>query len=313
MLAAEASTFAANGNRKTNEALYSFIEAGRRLNEAKKIVGHGRFMQWVNDNCAFKYRAGAMYMDLAEALDTGFFKIATIANLTLTGAVKEFKEASARKHEKLRDLYQKPGKNGLPSTKLARAEPQWHRPDGDQILYVEWNTEKYGYLWASGGDGIRTFDWILLDYTSDDEVRHRSSDDDEVGPTTWERLTLGLLHEWGTTTDGVKRQEPWQRDSVIMQMLRHLQQNVAFECALEVHFRPQIHRLKRQLEEAQKELDAQREQRPPSVRPTRLNGADSGRKKRQNLQAGAARSDTRKERGRRLDDDINWESSADPG
>lgn len=42
-------------------------EAGEKLIEAKKVLDHGEFKTWVEDNCSFSYRQAAKYMQVARA------------------------------------------------------------------------------------------------------------------------------------------------------------------------------------------------------------------------------------------------------
>jgi hypothetical protein len=76
------------------------LEIGHRLIEAKAIVGHGGFGQWVEDNCPFAYRTAGLYMAIARS----GLKSETIANLGLrvaAQAVGEHLDPVAREQRRI--------------------------------------------------------------------------------------------------------------------------------------------------------------------------------------------------------------------
>src|SRR5437588_10171613 len=99
ILAAGIKIHIAAGKKATQEVVTSFIEAGRRLNEAKDdiFLGHGRFMQWVADNFEFSHSSALNYMAIADAVDTRLLKFTTVANLGLRGALMAIREEAERK------------------------------------------------------------------------------------------------------------------------------------------------------------------------------------------------------------------------
>jgi hypothetical protein len=55
--------------RLEGEALDRALRAGRALNEAKRQVGHGKWMDWLRDNVTFRKSAAAEYMRLDRERD----------------------------------------------------------------------------------------------------------------------------------------------------------------------------------------------------------------------------------------------------
>src|SRR5262249_6262971 len=141
VLAAQANQYAMTGKEKAKAAIYDFYQAGKRLNEAKKIVGHGRFMTWVKDHCTFSHQSAALYMELAHAVDTNLLKFPMIGNLTLTAAGKELKLAKERRQKQL-DAERKPAR---PGTKRPATGEYWKKPARDQVLCLSGPNENYAY------------------------------------------------------------------------------------------------------------------------------------------------------------------------
>jgi hypothetical protein len=70
------------------------IKAGELLWEAKRKAGHGRWLEWMAENCEFSERTAQLYMKLAGALP----QVANpqrIADLSLTGAIKMIEDLKA--------------------------------------------------------------------------------------------------------------------------------------------------------------------------------------------------------------------------
>jgi hypothetical protein len=63
------------------------VKAGGLLWEAKRKAGHGRWLEWIAENCEFSDRTAQLYMKLAEALPL-VANPQSIADLSLTGAIK---------------------------------------------------------------------------------------------------------------------------------------------------------------------------------------------------------------------------------
>lgn len=60
---------------------------GELLQQAKDKVGHGSFGEWIAANCGFSPRTARMYLRVSSHWDR-LRKTATVADLTMTGAVK---------------------------------------------------------------------------------------------------------------------------------------------------------------------------------------------------------------------------------
>jgi hypothetical protein len=63
------------------------VKAGELLWEAKRKAGHGRWLEWIAENCEFSERTAQLYMNLATALPQ-VANPQSIADLSLTGAIK---------------------------------------------------------------------------------------------------------------------------------------------------------------------------------------------------------------------------------
>jgi|SRR6516165_3574606 hypothetical protein len=63
------------------------VKAGELLWEAKRKAGHGRWLEWIAENCEFSDRTAQLYMKLANALPQ-VANPQSIADLSLTGAIK---------------------------------------------------------------------------------------------------------------------------------------------------------------------------------------------------------------------------------
>jgi ParB family chromosome partitioning protein len=57
---------AATANRAHDDAVHCALDAGRALLEAKKLVGHGQWRQWLSDHCKFSERTAQVYMQAAR-------------------------------------------------------------------------------------------------------------------------------------------------------------------------------------------------------------------------------------------------------
>jgi Protein of unknown function (DUF3102) len=63
------------------------VKAGELLWEAKRKAGHGRWLDWLAENCEFAERTAQVYMKLANELPQRA-NPQSIADMTLTGAIK---------------------------------------------------------------------------------------------------------------------------------------------------------------------------------------------------------------------------------
>lgn len=68
------------------------MKAGALLIEAKEQVPHGQWLPWIEANCAMSERTAQLYMRLTRHKDIVDTKSATVADLTIRGAVAEITE-----------------------------------------------------------------------------------------------------------------------------------------------------------------------------------------------------------------------------
>src|SRR5205814_3547416 len=71
--------------KKNVEASLQYcIRQGHRLKEVKRIVGHGRFLEWVEKNCPFGHRTANTYM----TLDTESVEVAVTATFGMVATAE---------------------------------------------------------------------------------------------------------------------------------------------------------------------------------------------------------------------------------
>jgi hypothetical protein len=64
------------------------INAGKLLIEAKDLLGHGQWLPWLAEHCVLPERTAQLYMRLAHHAPEFEAKSATVADLTVRGAIK---------------------------------------------------------------------------------------------------------------------------------------------------------------------------------------------------------------------------------
>ena len=69
-------------------SLQHAIEAGRLLNEAKSLCGHGQWLPWLEEHCRIAGRTARLYMQLARRES----EIGNVANLSVREAVAKLSE-----------------------------------------------------------------------------------------------------------------------------------------------------------------------------------------------------------------------------
>ena len=89
MLAAEIKRAHNKARTAASTCLECAIEAGKLLIEAKANVPHGRWLDWLRDNCDMQERTAQHYTRLAKHEDVIDIKSATVADLTVRSAVAE--------------------------------------------------------------------------------------------------------------------------------------------------------------------------------------------------------------------------------
>lgn len=92
VLAAEIQRAHEAARQHAGAALAHAIEAGERLIEAKDKIKHGGWIAWLGDNTDLPDRTARVYMRLARHKDVIDIKSATVADLTIRGAVAEITE-----------------------------------------------------------------------------------------------------------------------------------------------------------------------------------------------------------------------------
>lgn len=70
------------------QSLSHALAAGDMLMEAKSLVGHGRWLPWLADNCAIPKRTAQLHMRLAKHREWIEAKSADVALLTIQAAVE---------------------------------------------------------------------------------------------------------------------------------------------------------------------------------------------------------------------------------
>lgn len=86
ILAAEINRAHAQARAAARTSLKRAIEAGDRLLEAKAVIGHGGWLEWLAANVSFSERTAQTYMRLASKKPE--LKSAATADLTIEGAVE---------------------------------------------------------------------------------------------------------------------------------------------------------------------------------------------------------------------------------
>jgi hypothetical protein len=80
------------GNLAANQAVEHARRVGELLDQAKSRVGHGRFQQWVRENCVFGYRMAARYLEVfrrrPEFEETPWSKVTRESLLPVSGLLK---------------------------------------------------------------------------------------------------------------------------------------------------------------------------------------------------------------------------------
>lgn len=64
------------------------LECGALLLQAKTVLSHGQWLPWLQSNCSVSSRSARLYMQLARNRPELEAKSATVANMTLQGAVR---------------------------------------------------------------------------------------------------------------------------------------------------------------------------------------------------------------------------------
>jgi Protein of unknown function (DUF3102) len=86
VLAAEIMREHAEARRAAQMSVEHAIKAGEALLEAKKALGHGKWLPWLSDNCAMSERTAQLYMRLAKR--KAKLENRDVADLTIRGAIK---------------------------------------------------------------------------------------------------------------------------------------------------------------------------------------------------------------------------------
>ena len=76
--------------------LAALMDAGDRLTEAKSVLAHGQWDGWLSENFELSDRTARLYMQLAEHRERVEAKMASVAILTVRGALEAIAEDEAR-------------------------------------------------------------------------------------------------------------------------------------------------------------------------------------------------------------------------
>jgi hypothetical protein len=224
------------------------LRLGNLLSEAKELLGHGRFMGWVEQNCHVKHRRVNDFMRFAREVRECNIKLAQIANLSVGAALDAVqREANQRdgRRQGQEDLlsdqkWRAPTRDPLAREKREQRvnNREWQqrvsaksgvqvlhlkRPQADQALRLKWFTEtgeKHTYyIWRSTKNYAHTqyeadlFEYIHLCYTQHflvAEGNHHYS----MEPVRW----LSAPPKW-IPTDVEVEQETWDIGEVGTQIL----------------------------------------------------------------------------------------------
>lgn len=92
VLAADIKRAIAGARQHACASLSAAVEAGERLIEAKALLRHGQWLPWLKNHVDISERHAQNYMRLARHKDVVDIKSATVADLTLRGAIAELTE-----------------------------------------------------------------------------------------------------------------------------------------------------------------------------------------------------------------------------
>src|ERR1051325_6615072 len=107
-LKAEVITLLKRAKKDAEDIAECWVEAGKRLIAIKHEVGHGKFGQWIEDNCDFSQSTAENYMNLAKAVEAGTHKIPMIAKMGLVASLKTTSNQAdpvVRQHKKLQRAF----------------------------------------------------------------------------------------------------------------------------------------------------------------------------------------------------------------
>jgi hypothetical protein len=239
-------------HKKTSEEFAKqTIEIGKLLLEARVIVGHGRWGDWIRKNCDFSHSTAGNYMRIAES----GLNFATVANMGMRLV-----------RQKVADhIIQKQLRKGEPKGKRGRVPPRYrHRKDPNrtelkmpwlekgQVFRVEWETTDgvlyQAYVWLDDDPLIiAEFNWIILRYTKMEEgssfdarlqrdkaIRTGDHRTNEYGPVDRDEA-LSTLSALMRVWDGDKRRmvidvaydtQVWDADDITLQLLGEWQKSI---------------------------------------------------------------------------------------
>lgn len=134
------------GAGKAAQALQHWRAAGDYLLKAKASVGHGRWLPWVLANCNISARQARRYMELATGWAALSIKSDTVADLTLTGALKLLaKPRSAAARDDASDAAMLPNLEALLNS---RAAAFWVCPHSAGVRFLIPSAEHPGYCYV---------------------------------------------------------------------------------------------------------------------------------------------------------------------
>jgi len=81
--------------RSSLDAANHLIRLGELLDDARKAIGRGGWLAWIESNCSMSRRSVYNYLAIASAVRTGKLNVATVANLSVKAALKLIAESKS--------------------------------------------------------------------------------------------------------------------------------------------------------------------------------------------------------------------------
>jgi hypothetical protein len=223
--------------RNRRENAEDVVAMGRLLLEARHHpeIGHGRWMSWVDANCAFCHETGRLYMRLAQAVDDNLITIQTICNSGIRPALEiayppEPEPEPLPPGERARRMRERFTQRLMPPRPPRRPDPdrQWPQPlEQQQALFVEWHPKKFAYIWLPRDDSQEKRRPLLYDYI----FVHRGGDPSHITTAPYQRNWLDVivrLNWWSENTSDDNGGILLDADRTRTEILEHWQYDVFY-------------------------------------------------------------------------------------
>lgn len=234
------------------EAFNHAVDLGVHLTEAKEIVGHGRWGQWVTKNCPFTDRTALIYMKVAEGMAAGF-KYKKFSDLGIAAYVEAYADDLAKKKLRRSGAWGPRQRTGTKAPRTRRKRPSARfknrkrgpYDDGTipplktgQVFRVEWYPTRRGescvvYVWKD----VYYFHAIFLRYKLN-LPGVRTAGEHETNNRSYEsrrELTERMAHwaaegfdgkSWPIAPQFASEPEVWDADPVTLQVLEEWQRSI---------------------------------------------------------------------------------------